>query len=194
MRLKGDAMELVGGAGVFDYLITDPPYPTGTSNSLRAVSAVSDTRLMLDGMFQSFFMEVFRKINKNDRFACWVFCDWRQVSFLSNMLRCAGYDKQSCLVWDKQRGTLSALYHPSYEMVLYASNYSMRGVYLGRDLISMKRPKSRRHPYEKPAELIVEMCHSFPSGRCLDPFAGSGSTAEACKTMGWPCTTIEIAQ
>ena len=189
--IKGDAMEFVSDLGEFDYLITDPPYPTGTSNSMTGQS-VTHTRLMIDSMFQSFFMELFRKIRKSDNFRCWIFTDWRQVSFLSSCLRLEGYDKQSCIVWDKGRGTLSKNYHPCYEQILYASKVTHDAGYLGRDLIRMERPKNRIHTYQKPVDLIVEICKKFPPGRCVDPFSGSGSTLLACEQMGWDSVGIDI--
>ena len=192
-HIHGDAMEMVADAGTFDYIITDPPYPTGASSNVTANKAVTQSRFMLDSVFHSFFMEVFRKVNKADNFACWIFTDWRQVSFISNMMRMSGLDKQSCIVWDKTKGSFSANYHPSHEMVVYASNFVHKCGYLGRDLIQAKRPQNKRHPYEKPVDLIVDMCKKFPKGHCIDPFAGSGSTADACEILGWDCTTIEIA-
>ena len=149
-KLRGDAMEVVPTLGTFDILLTDPPYPVGVASTMKAGS-VTDTRLMLDGMFLSFFMAVFRTIKKNNKFQCWIFCDWRQVSFLSNCMRREGLDKQSVIVWDKQHASLSALYCPQHEMILYASNFSaIKNTYLGPDIRQFKRPKKsiKTNPFQ----------------------------------------------
>lgn len=64
-----------------------------------------------------------------------------------------------------------------------------------------KAPKSERpvidgqpgHPTVKPLELLrwlVRLATS-PGGRVLDPFAGTGTTGEACLLEGFRCTMIE---
>ena len=102
--IQGDALEVLPTLDSFDYLITDPPYPAMVLSGMKG-QAMLTTRLMIDSMFQSFFMATFRAIPKNEVFRAWIFCDWRQVSFLASCLRLEGFDKQSCIVWDKQTGT-----------------------------------------------------------------------------------------
>lgn len=49
------------------------------------------------------------------------------------------------------------------------------------------------HPTVKPLDLMQWLIRLItpPGGRVLDPFAGSGTTAEACVIEGFRCTTIE---
>jgi site-specific DNA-methyltransferase (adenine-specific) len=50
-----------------------------------------------------------------------------------------------------------------------------------------------RHPTVKPVELVRWLVRLVtpPGGVVLDPFAGSGTTAEACILEGFRCVTIE---
>jgi hypothetical protein len=50
-----------------------------------------------------------------------------------------------------------------------------------------------RHPTVKPVSLISWLCRLVtpPGGTVLDPFAGSGTTAEACVLEHFKCITIE---
>lgn len=50
-----------------------------------------------------------------------------------------------------------------------------------------------RHPTVKPVDLIRYLVRLVtpPGGRVLDPFAGSGTTGEACMLLGYDCTLIE---
>ena len=49
------------------------------------------------------------------------------------------------------------------------------------------------HPTVKPLNLIQELCRLYnpPKGSILDPFAGTGTTAEAALREGMSCTLIE---
>ena len=192
--IHGDALEVIPSLGQFDYVLTDPPYPTGGESSIRAGESVKSCREMIDGMAQSFLAAALRAVKKADKFSIWLFCDWRQVSFMSSILRGMGPDKQSCIVWDKISGSLSPRYHPSHEMILWASNSAAPKAFLGRDLVQMARVRKsqKTHPFAKPPELVKELCHAFPPGRVLDPFCGSGGLLVGAQALGWETVGIDI--
>ena len=189
-----DSLEFVSSLGVFDYVITDPPYPTGGESSIKSSKGVKATREMIDGLAQSYIYAVIKAIKKSDRFAIWLMCDWRQVSYFSSLMRGLGMHNQSCIVWDKVQSSLSARYHPRHELVLHASIVASPKVYLGQDLISIKRNRKRQHPFEKPPELVEKMCHAFPKGRVLDPFCGTGGLLVGAKRLGWDVVGVDIDQ
>jgi DNA modification methylase len=61
---------------------------------------------------------------------------------------------------------------------------------------SAERPRGddgTAHPTVKPVSLIAWLCRLVtpPGGLVLDPFAGSGTTAEACIVEGFRCVLIE---
>ena len=190
-----DALSVVETLGQFDYVVTDPPYPTGGESSMSSAKSIKDTREMIDGMSQSLIMGVIKRVQKNTPFSIWMFVDWRQVSFYSSLFRGIGMNNQSCIVWDKVTGALSARYHPTHELILHASSGASPGGFLGRDIISLKRTHSTKktHPFEKPSLLIAEICKAFPSGRVLDPFCGTGGLLVGVKQLGWDVVGVDIS-
>lgn len=66
-----------------------------------------------------------------------------------------------------------------------------------RFFYSAKATKADRagssHPTVKPVKLMEYLVRLItpPGGRVLDPFAGSGTTGQACRNQGFDCTLIE---
>jgi DNA modification methylase len=50
----------------------------------------------------------------------------------------------------------------------------------------------KRHPAEKPVELLTFLVKQTTAPVVIDPFMGSGSTLAACVRLGRPCIGIEI--
>ena len=191
-----DALETVSMLGEFDYIITDPPYPTGGESSMQSAKSIKDTREMIDGLSQSLIMGVIRRIKKRSPFVIWMFVDWRQVSFYSSLFRGLGWHNQSCVVWDKMVGSRSARYFPSHELILCASDSASPKPYLGRDVIQMNRtnPSVKTHPFEKPHGLVVPLCKEYPIGKAIDPFFGTGGLLVGANQLGWDVTGIDISK
>ena len=191
-----DALDVVETLGQFDYVITDPPYPTGGESSMSSAKSIKDTREMIDGLSQSLIMGVLKRVQKKNPFAIWMFVDWRQVSFYSSLFRGIGLNQQNCIVWDKVTASFSGRYHPSHELILYASNGVEVDGYCGKDIVACKRPNAthKTHPFEKPISLIAEICQAFPQGRVLDPFCGTGGLLVGAKQLGWDVVGVDISR
>ena len=102
-----------------------------------------------------------------------------------------GWPIESLLIWDKAfpgTGSLKGL-RPSYEMVaLWVGD---RFAISDRGLLDIQRfkwstTKPNGHPAEKPVSLVQWLIEisTKPGGVIFDPFAGSGTTAEACIKTG----------
>ncbi len=50
------------------------------------------------------------------------------------------------------------------------------------------------HPAPRRLQHVRWLCKWFSGGSVIDPFAGSGTTGLACKTLGIPCILIEIEE
>ena len=123
-----DALEIIGDLGEFDAVITDPPYATGGELNMKDPQSILEAREMVDGLCQSLVAGVLRGVRrrKGVKFSVWMMTDWRQVSFFSAILRGLGLPSQSSLIWDKGSGSMSPLYHTSYEMILYATERAQK--------------------------------------------------------------------
>ena len=159
------------------------------------VKSITEARAMVDSMAQSFIFGVLRSIQRAEHFAIWLMCDWRQVSYYSNILIGLGYPTQSCIVWDKLSGVMGSRYHPRHELILFATDKLVQaGGYLGHDVVQCPRPSpgAKSHAFEKPPELVLTMCRAFEAGRVLDPFAGTGGLLIGAKQLGWEVAGIEV--
>jgi len=52
----------------------------------------------------------------------------------------------------------------------------------------------RAHPCPRRIQHVNWLCNHFAGASVIDPFAGSGTTGLACKSIGIPCTLIEIEE
>lgn len=191
----GDALEIIPGLGAFDYLMTDPPYPTGPGPGAYGSGMVQRIRAMERWMHLSFVMAAVRVLQKRDGFAAWIFCDWRHVSYLGDALANEGLGRQSCITWDKRQGSMSALYHGRTELCLFACSkeHRIKG-YCGTNLVAVKRPGNRKtHPYEKPPALVGALMRPdpFPPGRIIDPFCGTGGLLVGARQLGHEAVGID---
>ena len=190
-----DALAVVDKLGLFDIVITDPPYPVGYSQSFKKKSAAVEARMMNEHVNSSLLAGVLRNINQSDHCYFYICTDWRRVSFVGKILENIGLDRQSCIVWNKVSTTYSNKYHNKIEMIVFATNTKCPG-YMGDNLITEPRAgNDRTHVYEKPVNLYVKMLNAFrsqPPLRLLDPFCGTGSALEAGLRLGWDVTGIEI--
>ena len=191
-----DALSCVSDLGIFDYVITDPPYPTGGESSLRTASGIQHAREMIDAMAQSFIAGVLRQIRKADPFSVWLFCDWRQVSYFSSILRSMGMPHQSCIVWNKMRPGMSNKYHPCYELILWASTSGPTVGFMGFDIVEVKGVSSsnKMHPFDKPPAVVQAIAGAFPIGRCLDPFCGAGGLLLGAYALGWDVVGVDVSK
>lgn len=82
---------------------------------------------------------------------------------------------------------------PSQTGGIDAGNYVSDGTRMVRSVIQAASARRRIHPTEKPVGLLRPLIEYAcpPGGLVLDPFAGSGSTAEAARQSGRRAVLIE---
>jgi DNA modification methylase len=95
------------------------------------------------------------------------------------------------VIWDKKAPGLGWRYRRRHELVMVAHLKRGKLAWANDDvavakILSHFPPKNRRHPNEKPLELVSDMVqlHTTPGQVVLDPFMGSGTTGEVCVRTG----------
>lgn len=214
--LHGDTLSIIRNfqPGVFDAVITDPPYASGGSkpneknrttnqkySSMSKENALpdfdgdqKDQRSWTNWMAQ--WLSDARKACKPGAPIC-LFIDWRQYPSITDAMQWAGWIWRGVAVWDKltcrpQKGR----FRQQSEYIVWGSNGPMpvnRPVGCLPGVFRYANPQNRIHVTEKPLQLmrdIVKICE--PGGRILDPFAGSGTTVLAAVREGYEAVGIEL--
>ena len=167
-----------------DLVVTDPPYGMKFQSNYRKVqhkSIQNDDNL---DWLESWVIEL-KRVCK-DEAHLYIFCSWHNIDLFKQIVG-AYFNVKNILIWEKNNtgmGDLEGDYAPKYEMILFCSNGSKK-LNGGRDanILKAKRTGNENHPTEKPVNLISYLIEksSNENDIVLDTFAGSFSTAQACK-------------
>ena len=60
--INADIFDVAAELGEFDYIVTDPPYPTGGESSMRSLKSILECRQMIDAMAQTFIGQAIKSI------------------------------------------------------------------------------------------------------------------------------------
>lgn len=187
----GDAAEVLKfiPPNTFDVCFTDPPW-----------IEYRDDKLTKDMQTIEVFKEVFR-VMKRDSFLYAIVSTPDYIIYLRELTEIGFKVQQMPLIWHKQNvvshGLRSWEYTRDYEPILLAVKGSPTVVNPGKISAVYSSPAVHPtkliHPNEKPVDVpmhFLEHC-SYEGSMILDPFGGSGVTAEACVRMGRRYVTIE---
>ena len=180
-----------------DLVLTDPSY--WTSDKWRQMGTTArlgghydpDKRdenkwfeTIGEGEFENLLYETYRVL-KPDRFA-YIMCDWIVLGTVYRVAETQCWDYWKPLVWDKVSMGMGYHYRASYEfIVLFQKGKAKLRMLDKPDVLHFKRVVGG-FPTEKPLrlfELLIENA-TDDGDLVLDPFCGSGVTAEACKILG----------
>lgn len=202
--IHGDALDVLDGVspGRFSCIVTDPPY-TAAGSSSNGRSAQYD-----DQFFAYWIKAIGERLRNAVRptGAGFLFCDWRTIHLVRLGLRNPIshqrgkiWDATQALVWDRDSIGMGVPFRNSYEMIAFAKGPNWDASHLPKNLPTVVRyrwPYGNRGDYasEKPAGLIRQLLEWIGpvarEGPVLDPFAGSGPVAEACRALGLSCVLI----
>ena len=110
---------------------------------------------------------------------------------------------RAVLIWDKEMygggmGDLSIPWRNNHEFVYVIGSgfVGHRGsaVLRSNTVVTWSGDGQRRHPNEKPEDLLRALIRKCPPGTVLDPFMGSGTTLVAAKSLGRRSIGIEIEE
>lgn len=184
--LLGDSLEILKQfpSNTFDACITDPPW----SQYERDESLTGNPINLIE-----IFKEVYRVL-KNDSFL-YLICSSPDFEYYRRELPKFGYSIQDYpIIWRKRRtithGRRNWQYCRDYEPILLAVKgtpvlTSSTEISAILDYENLHYTKMI-HPHEKPLELLEQIINdcSYPGGKLLDCFAGSGALLEAAKRTG----------
>lgn len=187
----GDCREILPTLPKVDLVLTDPPYgieyksgKTGQNGGVALPGIQGDSDLSLRDFVLTHY----------DGVPAIIFGTWKR----KKPLGC-----KAVLIWDKGlhvgMGDLKFPWKPNIEEI-YIIGKGFTG-HRGSSVLSCNAPVSwnstsfgRKHPHQKPVELIVELLSKSPSGTVLDPFMGSGTTLVAAKKLGRQAIGIEVEE
>ena len=172
---------------VGDVMVTDPPYGIAYRGKATNRAALPD-RIEGDDDTALRDLVVQRWAGR----PALIFGTWRRP-------RPAG--TRMVLVWDTKgalgMGPTDLPWKPAHQEV-YVLGTGFRG-HRGSDVIVCAPVQGmgmngRKHPHEKPVDLLRLLIQKCPDGTVLDPFMGSGSTLVAAKSLGRKAIGIEIEE
>ncbi|PIQ23494.1 site-specific DNA-methyltransferase [bacterium (Candidatus Blackallbacteria) CG17_big_fil_post_rev_8_21_14_2_50_48_46] len=201
--------------GSVDALISDPPYGTGantlmgrlkpSSEKYRSTGAAPlpdiDGDSLMPEAWQDMMGQILRRSYRVLKPGATVllFCDWRSLPSLINVVSYSGFALQAVPVWDKGRGSRPRKngFRSQSELILWAKKPGVLDgpeppVYLDGVLKHSTLSNHKQHLTQKPLPLMKELVRVVPKkGLVLDPFQGSGTTGVAALEQGLTYIGIE---
>lgn len=188
-----DALDLLRSleSGSIDLVLTDPPYGISYQSNRSEAGSVA---IASDWNFQfgPFLMEVGRVLPQGEGGAAYIFTRWDVYPLWHRSLGGSNLSAKNLIVWEKDNhsaGDLRGNFGFKWEgiMMLTKGRHELRG-HRHSNIWSFPRvsPKARIHPAEKPVPLLQRIIEASTDrgGMVVDPFCGSGSTAEAALWCG----------
>jgi len=210
--LHGDCLRLFEdvGPGSVDLVMTDPPYSSGgftrgdrTASTAAKYSGAAAPRPDFAGdnrdqrgwaHWMALWLGLALRSSRPGAVLA-VFCDWRQLPSATDAIQAGGWVWRGLSSWDKPTAR-PQLGRPvqACEFVAWATAGArpIEGGVGPRTFVG-DAPRDRDHQTEKPVAMLREWVRlAPPGGLVLDPFAGSGSTGEACLLEGRRFLGFEI--
>lgn len=199
--------------GVFDCVITDPPYLVSTKEGEITFKERKDMKrdlaewdYMERGEFLDWCKEWMEKSYRvlKDGGAIYIFTSDRFLSHFIELLEGVGFTAKTSIVWHKtnpEPQVRQREYVSSTEYIVFAvkgDGYTFN--WLGQNEMHnlVENPicmggERTVHPTQKPVAVVKKLLEvsTNTKDRVLDPFAGSGTTAVACNELKRSWTMIE---
>lgn len=179
-----------------DLILTDPPYGICYRSKSRRLSR--QTVAGDEAPYIWWLKEADRILKDDGSLLC--FTRWDVLGAWHTAIEYAGLRVRSCIVWDKGvhgMGNTKAAFAPQHELCLFATKRDFE-FKSGRptDVIRVGKLASSEmiHPTQKPVELFEQLMNvtTLPGALVVDPFSGSGTTAEAAINTGRHFVCCEI--
>ena len=212
----GDCREVLPtlGPASVDMLWTDPPYGhknhDGDLNSrlnehrnLESKPIANDGAAEMRELVDFALCEATRILKPDCCCCCCCCCGGGGPSptfaWVADRMDSKGLSFFHAVVWDKNNPGLGWRYRRQYEMVMVSH---LKGGKLAwnetesavPNIFKMMPPRERKHPNEKPLQLVHQFVrkHTNHGDLILDPFMGSGTTGVAALQLGRKFIGIEL--
>jgi site-specific DNA-methyltransferase (adenine-specific) len=189
-----------------DFVCIDPPYELDNHGGVvnghdltRKLNRDKHINFISDGFDLNAVFSQIERVSKVMNMIC--FCSNKQVSKIMNYWEQKKYSV-TLLVWDKPNPIPfgNGKHISNLEFMVYVrgkgATFNNLGVAEQKKTFNYPSPSSskRLHPTEKPIELLERLIklHTKEDDIVLDCFAGSFSTADACKRLNRKCIAIEL--
>lgn len=173
-----------------DFVLTDPPYVKDyRSRDGRAVRNESNFAWLKPA-----FAEMYRVL-KRDAF-CVCFYGWAHAEKFTAAFYAAGFRIVGHMAFPKPyvSGKRFLAYRHESAYLLAKGNPRQPSGAIADVIPWNDFPKNELHPTEKPLSILTPLIEAFsqPGQLVVDPFAGSGSSLMAAKTLGRDYIGIEL--
>lgn len=170
-------------------VITDPPYLVGyVDRSGRSIQGDVEAQWLCPA-----FAEIYRLMRPDT--VCVSFYGWSKVDQFVDAWRRAGLQLVGHLTFPKRYTSTSRFVRYQHEnaYLLAKGRPAVPDSPIG-DVIDWTYSGNKFHPTQKPVQVLTPLIESFcpRGGVVLDPFAGSGSTLVAARSVGRQFIGIEI--
>jgi ParB-like chromosome segregation protein Spo0J len=206
--LLGDCNALFAtlDAGVFDVLITDPPYGIEAHTFSATDGNESATQHRYDDSWESASAVIRGIIDEGTRVckpdaAMYMFCDHSRFEWLSGYANARGWTAwPRPIFWHKPAGGMmgDTTRGPrrSYETIFFAYRGNKRTTGTFLDVIVHQPRDDARHAAAKPVEVYVNLLRrsALPGMLVLDPCMGSGPVFPASNLLQLRATGMEIVE
>lgn len=187
----GDCCEVLQSVAgnCIDFVLTDPPYLVGYQDR-SGRSIMND----VDGQWLApAFRQIYRVLKADS--LCVSFYGWSKTDLFFSAWKAAGFRVVGHITFPKRYSSTTRLMRYSHENAYLLAKGNPRAPDAPMsDVVDWVYSGSRLHPTQKPIEVLAPLIESFcpPGGIVLDPFAGSGSTLIAARSIGRQYLGVEL--
>lgn len=190
-------------AGLFDVVLTDPPYGMG-ADRFGDSGGMAAGKHFYDDSYETWiklmpaFAQETARITKAQAHL-YAFCDFDRFHALKSYLEVEGWNCfRTPLVWVKPSASRLPWvdFGPQrkYELILYANKGRKPVTKIFPDVVSYNPDDNMGHNAQKPVALFVDLLKRSvaPGDTVLDPFAGSGPILEAAHELKCKAVAVEL--
>jgi site-specific DNA-methyltransferase (adenine-specific) len=182
------ALPMLPGRSI-DFILTDPPYITRYKSRDGRTVPNDDN----DAWLKPAFAEMYRVL-ANDSFAV-SFYGWPMADRFLQAYRAAGFRVVGHIMFPKSYASSTRFMRYQHEAahLLAKGNPRQPEKPIG-DVIAWEYTGNKLHPTQKPVSALLPLVEAFSTAQAtvLDPFAGSGSSLIAARSLGRSYIGIEL--